>query len=283
MRRFGARSVLLGLLAASLSGPALGDADVGSPAPPAEKTAIKFTIAQNETRDYAVDVSLGSASDAKPPSPSVAFHYKIRHTYLGKSGDDLLPMEVSLLSGKVTTQGQDLEITPNIYPKLTILLDGKLRIVDVYGISSSLLSETQPGINYTNAIILFYLQGADQSRAIGEKWQFKVSIPSIGESYDFNNTLKAVQTVDGVKAATIQQEITRAAKKKDGSLQPRMRATAESAFAIDTGKLLKSHVECDVALLAGIPVPESESGKSKAKQDLAPSTAKMKIDIALVK
>ncbi|MCL5103785.1 MAG: hypothetical protein M1133_06680, partial [Armatimonadetes bacterium] len=104
---------------------------------------------------------------------------------------------------------------------------------------------------------------------------------SLGETYNFSNMIKSIDTVDGVKVATINQEITRAPK--NGETKPTLRATVESAFALDTGKLMKSHVDCGVAFgPQQIAAPDAKN-REPSKQDQSKASANIKMDIVLAK
>ena len=128
-------------------------------------------------------------------------------------------------------------------------------------------------------IILFFLPDDPTARAMGEKWDSKVSLPSLGETYNIANTIQSVVPI-GAMEVGVHQEITR--RVKDGESRPTLKATADSLFAAATGKLIKSRVDCDVAFDPGQIA--AAGGKTRnAKQEQAKLTANIKIDIALVK
>ena len=282
MRRFGWSIALTAAFALGLIGPALAANEAQPASPEPEKIAVTMSVRPQETREYKVDAVV-KGKIVVPDSPELrdvdaAFSLKIRHQYGRRENDGLLPLDISLLEGQFTAQDQKIEITPSLYPKLTVLIDREWRINDIFGLPSAEISQTLPGINYGNHIILFFPLGLAQPRAPGETWEWTVNIPNYGESYKFANTLKGVEDVNGVKAAVLRQEITRLPKEDVQTAAASMKATAESAFSLSEGKLLKSHVECEVSF----PTSKSDA-KTTSKQDLPSPRANIKIDISLVK
>ncbi len=274
MRRFGYALGLLLILAAchALADDAAAEAEKAN----AQPVAIRMTAEPRDIRDYKVDAIVkGKApSDAGAPGDvDAAFSYKIRHRYGRRDADGTLPVEVSLVEGEVTTMGQKLTITPSLYPKLTVVLNRDWKTTDIFGATESQLAGALPGINYSNMVLLFYLPDGGKPHPIGEKWESVIRLPIYGESYKLANVIKGTQAVDGIDAAIVQQEITRVPKEGENAA---MKATAESAFAMDSGKLLKSHVDCEVT-----STPSTSS--TATRQDQPPLRANIKIDIALAK
>lgn len=273
------------LVAAILAGLILPVIAEDAPTPSAEKVAVKTSVQPREVRDYSVRATLKGKAIPSGSTEAIDLDttttLKIRHQYQRRGEDGLLPLEISLLGGEAVVKNASvepgenpetkIEITPALYPKLTVLLDRSWRIADVFGMPESRLADQLPGINYSNMIMLFYVPGPSEPRAVGDKWNSVVKIPSYGETYNFANTLKSVETVDGVKAAIIRQEITRE-RKADSPNTPTMKATVESAFSLADGKLLRSHVDCEV-------VTPSEKG---AERSLA-ARATVTVDIALLR
>ncbi len=256
-----------------------------------KKLAVTTSVAPREVRDYKIDAAITgkalSPASAQPVELDSTFHLKVRHQYSRREGDSPLPLEISLLDGQMTVNAlvegksapQTLQITPSVYPKLTVLIDRDWRITDVLGLSSERVAQSFPGISYGNHIILFYLQGGAEPRAPGDKWESSVRIPGFGETYSLTNTLMREETIDGVRAAVVRQEIVRPPKDDASGVSTSMKASAESAFAIDGGKLLKSHVDCDVTF---VRKSGSESG-STSGQDSTTSRANIRVDISPVK
>jgi len=238
-----------------------------------ETYSINPTFQPWEMRDYKVEAAV-KGKILMPDSTAltdvdIAVSYKIRHKYTRREGDGLLPLEISLVEGQITTGGQKLAITPMLYPKLTVLLDKQWHISDIFGPSDSQLAQSLPGINYNNLIMLFYVPDIEKPHAIGDKWESTVKLPSYGETYGFVNTLKSIDTIDGIKAATIHQELTRLPK-PDEKETSTMKAVVDSSFALDSGKLLKSHIESKIKF----------AGKNKDEADPYTNST---IDISLAK
>lgn len=268
--------VPLMIIVALAAGTAVVADDTSAPADTPKRTVTVVTsAARNEVRDYKVTFELSEDKPGKAAPPATV-SFKIRHTYGVREGEDLLPMEVTLQQGQVITQGQALEITPSIYPRLTVLLDTHFRVTDVLGASNSRFTQSTPGINYGNMPVLFYLPDADQPHAIGDTWQAKLKLPSLGQAYDIATTLKSVEVVDGVETARVTQQIA-SARQPVGGPGSHMKCTVESSFAISNGKLLKSHAECTVDL------PPDVAAGQPAGENAKPTRAKARIDIAVVK
>lgn len=244
----------LALAVAAVSGWAADDEPAGQEKHP-DTVSIPTSAAPREVRDYTVSY------DIKGKNPGnwlvdTTVTYNIRHSYGRREGDGLLPMEVSLISGHLLAGGQKIEIAPGVYPKLTVLLDRDWKTTDIFGAESRTVQNLR-GLNYGNLIVLFYLAGGEKPHGIDESWQSRVKLPALGETFDFTNTIKGVETIDGTRAARVLQEIRPAA---DESAVSRhwQKCSAESYFSLEDGKLLKSHVECEVKL----PSPSSPPGAS---------------------
>jgi len=232
------------------------------------QVVVNTSVQPHEVRDYKVTAVVKGKLPLEPGQPTdidAVFSYKIRHRYLRREGDGLLPLEISLLQGEVTAQEQKLALAPDLYPKLTLLIDKSWKITDIFGLPDPQLMQMLPGINYSNLIILFYLPGGNVPRQVGSSWESMVTLPSLGHTYKFVNNLKDVQIVGNIKAAVVKQEITRVPSSADKNTPITMKASAESMFSLADGKLLKSHVECDVA----------------DKQGTTQSAASIKIDVEL--
>ncbi|MGQ9456241.1 MAG: hypothetical protein ACUVRS_01095 [Armatimonadota bacterium] len=247
------------------------------------KLAIRYGFTPREVRDYNLDVSVeGKAvtpDSTNPVDLHATFHLEIRHRYGRREGDGLLPIEITLLKGEAYADGGKLEIASSLYPKLTVLVDREWRINDILGIPDERIAQTLPGINYANHIILFYLPGADQPRSPGSDWSYTLRIPTLGESYEFTNSIVRQETVNGVRSAVVRQNIRRITEKGKNIPRAEFKASAESTFAVEGGQLMKSHVECGITFdSAGSVSSEGPSGQKSATSRLS-----VKIDILPVK
>ena len=258
---------------ASILRTAAGDDAGVPPASSAQEITIKTCAAPNEKRDYNVDeVITGKmpvVDEPKPVDVDATLAVKIRHSYSPMGADNVQAMDMSLVEGHLTVQGQKLDVTPSLYPTLTILFDKDGRVTQVFGLPGSRPASSAPGISYSNMIMLFQWPGGSQARAVGQKWQSQVKAPGLDGTYDFANTLKRVDDIDGEKVAVVDQEISWDPKTSAGAA----RATTESSFAISDGKLVKSHVDCVVTF----------GKKSGGGQEETPPRANIKIDISLAK
>lgn len=257
-------------------------AAIGQDAAPAaeltkESVTIKKRAAAREVRNYAVNFAVTEPAPAgvkDAQSLDARFSFKIRHSYGRREGDDMLPLEITLVSGEIVANGQKLEVTPGIYPKVTALMDREWKLSDLFGVASSRRTHGVPGLNYGNLIVLFDWQGGSEGRTIGEKWSTRLRLPSAEETYFFANTLKSVETIDGVRAAVVRQEITRSSNDPGAVPDPGMKAVAESAFSLENGRLLRSRVDCEVVAPADTTAgakPASPGKPITVKIDIAPA------------
>lgn len=249
------------------------------------KVFVKFAFIPREVRDYKIDAvitSRVSGSDSEPDKPTdlkASFHLVVRHRYGRREADGLLPVEISLLKGNASADGSTLELAPSLYPRLTVLIDREWQITDIFGMPKERMAETLPGINYANHIILFYLPGAGEARSPGEKWSYTLKIPALSESYEFTNQVLREEIIDGIRAVVIRQEIARKSYPvQEDARKANFKGVAESAFAVNNGRLLKSHVECEISVLAA----DSASESKKTHANSALSQAAVKIDISPV-
>lgn len=247
------------------------------------KLAIRYGFTPREVRDYNLDVSVeGKAITPESTNPvdlHATFHLEVRHRYGRREGDGLLPIEITLLKGQASADGGRLEIASSLYPKLTILVDREWRINDILGMPEERIAQTLPGINYANHIILFYLPGADQPRSPGSEWSYTLRIPTLGESYEFTNSIVRQENVNGVRSAVVKQNIRRIAETGKSRPRAEFKASAESTFAVEGGRLIKSHVECEITFdSAGSVLSEGTSGQKSTASRLS-----VKIDISPIK
>lgn len=266
------------VLTAVISIPALSAESTTDNLSSKEQYLIKTSARPNETRDYNITVNIKGKipsldSGSLPTDVNSNFTLKARHKYATRDTDKLMALDITLLSGQLDAEGETIPLTSNLYPKLTALLDSNWNITDIFGIAGTRYASGLPGINFSNMIVLYYSLGQAVPHSVGDKWTSKVTIPSCDETYNFSNTLKSIDTVNGIKAATVQQEITWAPKKRTDIPDCTTKATVLSTFALDTGKLLKTHIECQVTFLS--------KKQNSNQQEQAPLQANTKIDISL--
>lgn len=235
-----------------------------------EPIAVTPSAANREVRNYRVNVvvkgKMPTPGSDTPADLDLVYSLTIQHKYGRREKDGLLPLEVSVTNADVTVSGQRLAVLPNTFPKLTVLLDGDWRVTDVFGLVG--YSNTVPGINYGNLIVLFFLPDGAKPHAIGEKWNSIVKFAPYKETYNIASVLKSTQEIDGVKAVAARQEIAWLPSQQPGRPAATTSAVVESVFAITDGRLLKSDVDCDIVF-----------GTAAS----APTRANVKIDIAPIK
>lgn len=235
-------------------------------------------------RNYKVDVTV----KGKIPTPDgksmmdtdSSIMLEEKHRYTRREDDGLMPLEITVTKGDaiIRDKANDIEqkigIPPESYPKLTVLLDSSCRMTNVFGISGTKYAEGMPGLNYSNMIVLFIPDMGGQARGVGEKWETKITIPSYKETYAILNTLKSVNPME--RTAVITQEISWNPR---GDVNATSKATAESVFSTDDGKLVKSHAECQVMQKYVGVNKESTS----SQQEPLGSRTNITVDISLIK
>ncbi|MCE5323928.1 hypothetical protein LLG46_11515 [bacterium] len=198
----------------------------------AQKVVVNTNIVSGTQRIYDVVLTVKGATET-------VLTMKIRHRYIDRSDDGVMLMEASLEHGTLRSGGQELFVSPSIYPKLTIMLDPGYHIKDIFGSISTGEQSNASCINYSNMIVLFYLPDGDKWHTVGESWESSVSLPTAGETFNIVNTLKGVETVGAENIAVVDQKISRVSAHSSA-------VSVESRFRCGDGKLLESHVLCAV-------------------------------------
>jgi hypothetical protein len=271
--------LLLLLVAAAMlcaGGEALAQETAAKPAP-AEKITMVVKVEPNEVRSYKVSVQMkGRAApepSAKPVDMEAAYSMKIQHKYGRREGDGLLPLEIAAVDAEATVDGEKLALPETEFPKITLLIDRSWKVTSTFGLSGTRYAGQSPGLNYGNLIMLFFIPEADKLRAVGESWPSKVKLPGLPSECGVTTTLKSVDTKDGVKTVTIHQDYVWTGQKLENGEIANSKAAVDSTFALDTGKLLKSHADCQV----------DHKKAGAAQQDNGGDQTNTKIDILLEK
>lgn len=245
----------------------------------AEKIAIPVRVQPSELRTYAVTVQMkgrvSGQGTEKPIDVDALASMRIRHQYGRREGDGLLSLEVSALSPEVTMGGQKMAMPATDFPKMTLLLDGSWKVSSVFGLAGSRYAGQVPSLNYGNLITLFFVPDGDKPHAVGEKWLSKVKLPGpklpgSAEDVEVTSTIKSLGDTGGVKSVTVSEDWAWFTQKLDAG-PAYNKVTAESVFALDTGKLLKSHAECLILY-------QDPATRKQEDQDIKSNT---KIDILL--
>lgn len=240
----------------------------------AEKIAVVTKAGQGETLDYGVVVtvkgSMPVAGSAEPVELDVVYDLVIRHRYGRADRDGLVPLEISVIGSKATVGGQELAVAPGTFPRISVLFDPDWRMTEVYGLAN--YPRTVPGINYGNLVILFVLHGGGVPRAVGEKWVTDVAFPAYDETYRFTSAIKSVDRANGAETVRVAQSIDWVNPKPAGDIAAIARATAESVFAADGGRLLRSSAMCEVTF--------GGADGSPPRQEIAAHRANIAISIS---
>jgi len=207
-------------------------------------TVVNSTV-PGEVRYYEADIAMKGQTiplDAKEPVDLEATIFLfLRHKYGKRDSQGALLVEVSLVRGEFRLKEEKMALSPDLYPKLSYLLDKQWRVSEFFGLAQR---RSLPGINYGNMIILFYLLGADEPKAVGDKWDYTVSIPGYNDRYNIANTLQRVEKIEGVEAAVVRQEIVTLPADGQARAESSFKSSGESVFATADGRLLKAKVDC---------------------------------------
>lgn len=262
--------VLLVFIASSLA-----CAEETAPTQEPRKIAIVTTVGAREVRNYKVTVQITGEMPRKdvsgPLKLDLKYTLKVQHKYGDWDRDGLIPLDISMIEGESTTGGTSVALDNQYFPKLTLLVDRDWQVKSVFGTSVAGYERSKPGLNWVNMILLFYLYGANTPHAIGESWNAKAHLPVYKENYSFASTIKALEDLDGAKTVAVSQEITWTPQSE---IESKCKASVQSNFALDNGKLIRSHADCDVEF-----VP---SGDASKQQDTKAIRANIRIDITAV-
>jgi hypothetical protein len=225
--------------------PAWGDEAAAKP--PVEKVSIPIRIEPRELRVYDVTVKMRGRmpgeDKAAPVDIDASYLLRIQHQYGRREGDGLLVLEISASKAEATVAGQKLTVLGADFPRITLLLDTSFAIVSAFGIPSAGSDGQALGLNYGNLIVLFFVPDGDKPHAVGESWTSKVKMPGSQDDVNVTTTLKSVGEANGAKTASIHQVWGWFAQKKQDAASAYSRFLVDSTFALDTGKLLKSHAD----------------------------------------
>ncbi len=202
-----------------------------------------------EVRVYDVKGSINgkmiTPEEKNPVDVDFKFSYKIKHAFEKFGPDRLIPLNVSMIEADYLIDGQKVAISTSEFPKITIMLDKRWQAVNVFGYDS-VPYKGIPGINYRSFPIFFILHGGDEPRKIGDKWNTDIKFPPKADLYNFTTVLKSIEKVSDIYSLLVNQEVKWIPKGGIKPETPNVTAKSESYFAIDSGKLLKSHIECEV-------------------------------------
>jgi len=237
-----------------------------------DKISIPIKIEPKELRTYDVRVKMTGkmpGEDKQPVDIDANYSMTIQHQYGRVEPDGLLPLEISASKAEATIAGQKLTLLGADFPKITLLLDTSYNIVNAFGLPDAKSGNQMLGLNYGNLIALFFIPDSRQPHAIGESWKAKVRLPGLKDPVDVVTTLKSANEQDGVKTATVHQVWGWYEQKTQDSSSVYNQFTVDSTFALDTGRLLKSHADTMVYT----------KNPAVYKQDQQPYTVNTKIDI----
>lgn len=242
------------------------------PAPPAAKIAVPVVVQPNEVRNYKLSVGIKGrvpVPGTEPADIEALYTMGLKQQFGVREGDGLLMMWLSAVDPKAVAGTEKISVPAGDFPKLTLLLDKSWKITNLFGISGTRYAGLVPGLNYGNLVLLFFIPDAGSARAIGESWSGKAKLPGVPSDVTVTTTLKSVGDTDGVKSVAVHQEYVWAEQQiADGKLAS-SKAAVDSTFALDTGKLLKSHTDCEITFTDPAKTkPEEKQYKAVSKIDI---------------
>jgi len=246
------------------------------PAPkdqPAPKITMPTVVQPNELRSYKVSVAIKGCvgvMDSNPLLVDAVNTMRVQHQYGKREGDGLLMLDISALDVQVTINGEKVPTSPDQYPKLTLLLDKSWKVNKIFGIDSVRDAGQVPGLGYANLILLFSIPDADKPHAIGESWISKVKLPGKSDEVTIKSTIKSVVETGGAKTASVHQDYDWGEQKLDAGRSVKSAAAVDSTFDLASGKLLKSHAECQLSFSEPTQAkPENRQYKATSKIDVS--------------
>lgn len=274
--------IALSLVFVAALAPAQAQAEESTVKPaPAEQITIPVIIEPGELRLYDVTVKMAGrmpvGDKQQPVDFDATYAIQIQHQYGRREADGLLPLEISARKAEATIGGQKLNLLGASFPKLTLLLDKSYKIDSAFGLPDAKAGNQMLGLNYTNLIVLFFVPDGDQPHAAGDQsassgWTSTVKMPGAKNGIKVVTTIKSLGEEKGVRTAEVHQVWGWYEQKMADGSPAYTQFTVDSTFALDTGKLLKSHAEAVVC------------GKNPElyKQEQQPYKVNTKIDISLV-
>jgi len=243
--------------------------------PALETVNLMPAMKAGEVLHYNVKVkAIGNMASSGASRIEPTYELMVSYT-VGKPAPDG-SVQVTLVPEKATVAvgGQNLEVSKDIFPKTTALINKKGEIVKLF---SSDIAETKiPGITSKNMILLFITNAPSDALKVGSTWKKRISIPSDPDKYDFAYKLEAIESIGDTKTAKVKSEITLIPPEgKDYSSS----GFAISNFSLDGGKLVKVHAE----MVTKMTKAENKAPSQNEANTYEPVDAALNIDIELVK
>lgn len=230
--------------------------------------------------------------------PGDASHYNIRVQMTGKSKfpgetqavpiDTVLSMGVGLTVGTAsndgaypvfitsdaataTVGGQPVALTPDLFPKLTVLMDKVGAITGIFPPDAN--RAKQPGINYRNFILLFNPNAPAGDIKPGATWKKTVTVGSAAQKYDMSYKLESIEKIGETPTAKVKADLVLVPAPGSGSSA---KGVVTSNYSLDGARLLKSHAEITVKTTTPAPKAPADADAADGPGDL---DAVVKVDI----
>lgn len=274
MRKIGI--AVLFIYTATLAGIFAWADEAANKADAVETISIPVKIESKELRAYNVAVKMvgrAPGEDKEPPIDiDATYALEIQHQYGQREPDGIIPLEISASKAEATIGDQKLTILGTDFPKITILFDKSYKITNVFGIPSADSGNQMLGLNYSNLIVLFFVPDGSKMHKVGESWTSKVKIPGVKDEVAVVTTLNSIKNEGGIKTAQIHQVWGWYTQDTKDRTPVYNQFTVDSTFALNTGKLLKSHADTlvytkDPALFT----QEQQPYKINTKIDISPA------------
>ena len=275
MRKIGI--AVLFIYTATLAGIFAWADEAANKADAVEAISIPVKIESKELRAYDVVVKMvgrAPGEDKEPPIDiDATYALEIQHQYGQREPDGTIPLEISASKAEATIGDQKLTILGTDFPKITVLFDKSYKITNVFGIPNADSANQMLGLNYSNLIVLFFVPDGSQMHKVGESWTSKVKIPGVKDEVAVVTTLNSIKDEGGIKTARIHQVWGWYAQESKDRTPVYNQFTIDSTFALNTGKLLKSHA--DTLIYTKDPAvftQEQQPYKINTKIDISPAS-----------
>lgn len=195
---------------------------------------------------------------------------------------------MSVQSAAFTVDDQKISLSPTTFPQITVIVDGKGKVKNVFGASGP----GMPGLNFSN-FILFMLPDSSMMQSTasipeGTKWERTVSLSDTKQSVKVTSTVKGSETIKD-KPGMLVEQVYELAKPTDDNpnagLLKSFKGTGKTTYLTPDCRPVKSHAEIEVVGLPTAVDTKTDSGDEKnasAQQDPGAFNAKLLIDLTAV-
>lgn len=243
--------------------------------PALETVNLVPVMKAGEVLHYNVKVNaIGSMASTGASKIEPMYELMVSYTVGKPAPDGSVQVTITPEKASVAVGGQKLEVSKDMFPKTTALINKNGEIAKLF--SSSAAEMKIPGITSKNMILLFLSNAPSGDMQVGSAWKKLISLPPDPDKYDFAYKLEAIESIDNTKTAKVKADITLvppAGKDYNSS------GFVISNFSLDGGRLVKAHAE----MVTKMTNAETKAPSQNEANAFEPVDATLKIDIELVK